>query len=44
VAVPRLADRNIVPQIGSVKLKELTAERLDVWMDERASCRLARCG
>jgi integrase len=31
-----LADRNIIPQIGSVKLKELTADLLDEWMDERA--------
>ncbi len=31
-----MADRNIIPQIGSVKLKELTADRLDEWMDERA--------
>lgn len=32
-----LADRNILPQIGPVKLKELTADRLDAWMDERAA-------
>ena len=31
-----LADRNIIPQIGSVKLKALTADRLDAWLDERA--------
>jgi hypothetical protein len=31
-----MADRNIIPQIGQVKLKELTADRLDAWMDERA--------
>jgi integrase len=31
-----LADRNIIPQIGPVKLKELTADLLDEWMDERA--------
>lgn len=32
-----LADRNIIPQVGPVKLKELTADRLDAWMDERAT-------
>ena len=31
-----MADQNIVPQIGSIRLKELTADRLDAWMDERA--------
>jgi integrase len=31
-----MADRNIIPQIGSVRLKELTADQLDAWMDERA--------
>jgi len=31
-----MADQNIVPQIGSIRLKELTAARLDAWMDERA--------
>ncbi len=31
-----MADRNIIPQIGPVKLKELTADLLDEWMDERA--------
>ena len=31
-----LADRNIIPQLGPVKLKELTADLLDEWMDERA--------
>ncbi len=31
-----MADQNIIPQIGSVRLKELTADRLDAWMDERA--------
>jgi integrase len=31
-----MADQNIIPQIGLVKLKELTADRLDEWMDERA--------
>ena len=32
-----LADRNVIPQIGQVKLKELTADRLDAWMDERGA-------
>src|SRR5262249_20077552 len=31
-----MADQNIVPQLGPVRLKELTADRLDAWMDERA--------
>jgi integrase len=31
-----LAKRNITPQIGSIKLKELNADRLDAWIDERA--------
>jgi integrase len=31
-----MADQNIIPQIGPVRLKELTADRLDAWMDERA--------
>ena len=31
-----LAGKNLVPQIGAIKLKELTADRLDVWIDERA--------
>lgn len=31
-----LASRNLVPQIGGVKLKELTADQLDSWIDERA--------
>jgi integrase len=31
-----LADRQIIPQIGAVKLKELTADRLGAWLDERA--------
>jgi integrase len=31
-----LADNNIIPKIGAAKLKELTADQLDDWMDERA--------
>jgi integrase len=31
-----LAGNNLIPQIGAIKLKELTADRLDVWIDERA--------
>ncbi|MDQ2874132.1 MAG: site-specific integrase [Actinomycetota bacterium] len=31
-----LAKRNITPQIGAIKLKELNADRLDTWIDERA--------
>ena len=31
-----LADNNLIPQIGAAKLKELTADDLDKWMDERA--------
>ncbi len=31
-----MGDQNIIPQIGSVRPKELTADRLDAWMDERA--------
>jgi hypothetical protein len=31
-----LADHNVIPQIGGVKVKELTADQLDDWMDERA--------
>ena len=31
-----LADRNLIPQIGGVKLKELTADQVDDWLDERA--------
>ena len=31
-----LADRNVIPQIGEIKLKELTADQLDDWLDERA--------
>jgi integrase len=27
---------NVIPQLGSIKLKELTADRLDDWLDERA--------
>jgi len=32
-----LADNNLIPQIGAAKLKELTADDLDKWMDERAA-------
>lgn len=40
-----LAGKNLVPQIGDKKLKELTADQLDAWIDERAgSCPLVRCG
>jgi integrase len=31
-----LTTKNIIPQIGEIKLKALTADRLDTWMDERA--------
>ena len=31
-----LADHNLIPQIGGIKVKELTADQLDDWMDERA--------
>jgi integrase len=31
-----LVGKNLIPQIGALKLKELTADRLDVWIDERA--------
>lgn len=31
-----MADQNIIPQIGSVRLKELTTDRLDAWMEERS--------
>ena len=31
-----LAEHNVIPQIGGIKLKELTADRLDDWLDERA--------
>ena len=31
-----LADNHLIPQIGAAKLKELTADDLDKWMDERA--------
>jgi len=31
-----LADRNVIPQIGGIRLKELTADQLDDWLDERA--------
>jgi integrase len=31
-----LADHNVIPQIGGIKLKELTADHLDDWLDERA--------
>jgi integrase len=31
-----LADHNVIPQIGGIKVKELTADQLDDWMDERA--------
>jgi hypothetical protein len=27
---------NLIPQIGGIKLKELTADQLDDWLDERA--------
>lgn len=40
-----LADHNVIPQIGGIKVKELTADQLDDWMDERAeelSTRLLR--
>ena len=31
-----LATRNLIPQIGATKLRQLTADQLDEWMDERA--------
>ena len=31
-----LADNHLIPQIGAAKLKELTADDLEKWMDERA--------
>ena len=31
-----LADHNVIPQIGGIKLKQLTADQLDDWLDERA--------
>jgi len=31
-----LADHNVVPQIGGIKVKELAADQLDDWMDDRA--------
>ena len=31
-----LADHNVIPQIGGIKVKELTADQLDDWLDERA--------
>ena len=31
-----LADHNVIPQIGGIKVKELTADHLDDWLDERA--------
>jgi hypothetical protein len=37
-----LADRNLIPQIGGIKLKELTADQLDDWVDERAEELTAR--
>jgi hypothetical protein len=27
---------NVIPQIGGIKVKELTADQLDDWLDERA--------
>ena len=31
-----LADHKLIPQIGGLKVKELTADQLDDWLDERA--------
>ena len=31
-----LATRHLIPQIGTTKLQQLTADQLDEWMDERA--------
>jgi integrase len=31
-----MASRNIIPQLGTIKVKDLTADRLDIWIDERA--------
>ena len=31
-----LADHNVIPQIGGIKVKDLTADQLDDWLDERA--------
>ena len=31
-----LAKHHIIPQLGKIKLKQLTADRLDRWMDKQA--------
>ncbi|MEU0487280.1 hypothetical protein ABZ260_50060, partial [Streptosporangium sp. NPDC006013] len=31
-----LARKHLIPQLGAIKLKELTADHLDKWLDERA--------
>ena len=31
-----LADNHLIPQLGAARLKKLTADELDLWMDERA--------
>ena len=33
-----LADHHLIPQLGAARLKRLTADELDMWMDERATC------
>ncbi len=32
-----LADHHLIPQLGAARLKKLTADELDRWMDERAA-------
>lgn len=47
IAVPWSAVRNLIPQLGRINLKELTAGHLDNWLDERAeelSTRTLRLG
>src|SRR6201992_3063009 len=37
-----IAAHNVIPQIGGIKLKELTADHLDDWLDDSAEKRSAR--
>jgi len=40
-----LADHHLIPQLGAARLKKLTADELDTWMDDRAeNCPAGRCG
>ena len=32
-----LADHHLIPQLGAARLKKLTADELDTWMDDRAA-------